>query len=215
MNHAAATEGVIKFELAYVPAAPLAPRLLRPLIAWREVLARLELIGQDPARYGGAGFGNVSRRMHGDSFAVTGTQTGGLEVLEPRHFALVTACDPQRNRVEASGPVPPSSESLTHGMLYALDSRLRFVFHVHSPEIWRARERLRLPTTAPEVDYGTPAMAREIERLMRGGALARRPIIAMAGHEDGVIGVGRTADQAGTVLVRALAAALLPASSSS
>lgn len=212
MSRAHAIEGVIKFELVHAPAPPPAASLLRPLIAWRQVLARLALIGQDPARYGGAGFGNVSRRVRGERFVITGSQTGGIDALEPRHFALVTACDPARNRVEARGPVPPSSESLTHGMLYALDPTIRFVFHVHSPEIWGARERLRLATTAPGVDYGTPAMAREIERLMTGGALARRPLIAMAGHEDGVLGFGRSADQAGTVLVRALAAALAPRS---
>lgn len=211
MNPTTALEGVVKFELAHEPAPPPGARWLRPLIAWREVLARLQLIGQDPARYGGAGFGNVSRRMPG-GFVITGTQTGGVAGLAPRHFALVTACDPERNRVESRGPLAPSSESLTHGMLYALDPAVRFVFHVHSPAIWRARDILRLATTAPEIDYGTPAMAREMARLMRNGALARRPLIAMAGHEDGVIGFGRTAEQAGTVLVRALAAALAQAS---
>lgn len=208
MTQPAADEGVIKFALDYAPDAPLPLPLLRPLIAWRDVLARLDLIGQDPARYGGAGFGNVSRRLQGSGFAISGTQTGGLPTLGPPHFARVTACDPARNRVQARGPVAPSSESLTHGMLYALDARVRFVFHVHSPEIWRAREQLALPSTDPAVDYGTPAMAREIERLLASGATARRPIIAMAGHEDGVIGFGRTAAQAGAVLVRALADAL-------
>jgi len=33
------------------------------LAAWRELLARLGLIGRDPSRYQGAGYGNVSARV--------------------------------------------------------------------------------------------------------------------------------------------------------
>ncbi|MFL6621869.1 MAG: class II aldolase/adducin family protein [Sulfurifustaceae bacterium] len=211
-------EGVTKFDLVYAASPALPDAVLAPLIAWRTVLWRLGVIGQDPARYGGVGFGNVSQRLAPFTrarprFAITGTQTGAEPVLDARHFAIVTACDPRRNRVVAEGPVPPSSESLTHGMIYALDPAIRFVFHGHSPEIWRGAERLRLPCTAPDVAYGTPAMAQEMRRLWRAGALRRHHVLVMRGHEDGVIVFGRTAEQAGRALVRTLALALqrLPA----
>ncbi len=207
-----AQEGVTKFDLVHRPSAPFPRRQLRDLIAWRMILWRLGLIGQDPARYGGVGFGNVSQRLpargRATRFAVSGTQTGALPVLAARHFAVVTACYPERNRVEAEGPIAPSSESLTHGMLYALDASIRFVFHVHAPDIWRQARALKLPRTAPHVAYGTPAMAAEMRRLLRSGQLRRNPILVMGGHEDGVIGFGRSADEAGAALLGALATAL-------
>ena len=208
-------EGVIKFDLAFTHAPALREEQLRELKAWRRLLWRLGLIGEDPARYGGAGFGNVSQRLPGPTtgarirFAVSGTQTGALPLLDARHFAVVTTCYPERNRVEAEGPIEPSSESLTHGMLYALDATVAFVFHVHAPEIWQVRAPLALPTTAVDVAYGTPAMASEMERLMRAGAFARRRVLAMAGHEDGVIAFGATAEQAGTSLIDALVEAMM------
>jgi ribulose-5-phosphate 4-epimerase/fuculose-1-phosphate aldolase len=209
-----AEEGVTKFDLSFAPSLPLPRRRVQALIAWRDILRRLGLVGQDPARYGGVGFGNLSRRLSTKSavtdlrFTITGTQTGALPALDANHFASVIACDWEHNHVHAEGPIAPSSESLTHAMLYHLGPSIGFVFHVHSPEIWQARTWLNLPTTALDVAYGTPAMAAEIQRLWQSGALARRRIVVMAGHEDGVIGFGRSAEQAGTVLVRTLARAL-------
>lgn len=207
-------EGVTKFDLAFTLTAPLPETFLRELNAWRRLLWRNRLIGQDPARYGGVGFGNVSRRLpaasrrRGLQFAISGTQTGTFAELDAKHYAIVTACDPAHNRVEAEGPIAPSSESLTHGMLYRIDASIEFIFHVHSPDIWNVRESLKLPTTATDVPYGTPAMAAEMRRLKRDDALMRRRIVAMGGHQDGVISFGRTADQAGVVLIRTLARAL-------
>lgn len=207
-------EGVIKFDLVYARTPALPPRRLRELVVWRDLLWRLSLVGQDPERYGGAGFGNLSRRLRAEAsgaeprFAITGTQTGALSRVDEDDFAIVTACDAEHNRVYAEGPVAPSSESLTHDMLYRVDASIGFVFHVHSPEIWQARAALKLPTTAANVPYGTPAMAAEILRLKQAGAFTRQRVLAMAGHEDGVIAFGRTAEQTGVALVRTLARAM-------
>ena len=121
-------EGVTRFEVAH-QTRPLEERVLgetaRALAAWREILARLGLLGQDPARYGGLGYGNVSARLgpFGDAprgrrrFLVTGTQTGGRRQVTLADFCVVEDYDLARNRVRSSGPVPPSSESLSHGAL--------------------------------------------------------------------------------------------------
>ena len=77
-----APEGFIKFELEFSPAPPRPADELCKLNAWRGILYRLGLIGRDPARYGGAGYGNVSHRlaMSGAEpcFIVSGSQTGAL-----------------------------------------------------------------------------------------------------------------------------------------
>jgi hypothetical protein len=210
MSDTDADEGVTKFNLLFTPAPALPDTALLSLNAWRTICWRLGLIGQDPARYGGVGFGNVSQRLPpaaAPRFAISGTQTGRLAALEACHYAVVTACDPARNRVTAHGPIAPSSESLTHGMLYRVDAAVRVILHVHSPTIWRHAQALALPRTADNIGYGTPGMAREMARLWRSGALTRRRLLVMGGHTDGVLAFGRTAEQAGVALLRAYAAA--------
>lgn len=208
-------EGVTKFQLDYRAAPALAPDAVAAINAWRTVLWRLGLIGRQPERYDGLGYGNVSARLPpftGNAgarcFVISGTQTGAPAVLRAGHYAVVDAYDLRANRVSAHGPVAPSSESLTHGMLYDLDECVRCVFHVHSPEIWNAAERLQLPCTDPAADYGTPAMAEEIRRLFEQGHLPAHGLFSMGGHQDGVVAFGATADDAGMRLVTALAHAL-------
>ena len=205
-------EGVIKFDLQFSKTASPPLENLRDLNAWRRILWQLELLGQDPARYAGYGFGNVSHRITPFDapagqrrFVISGTQTGALDHLDRSRYAIINAYDPQRNRVVAEGPVRPSSESLTHAMIYDLDAGVHAILHVHSPHIWRHAHAMGIPVTDETVPYGTPEMARETARLFRETDVNHRRIFSMAGHEDGVISFGETADDAGSILLRALA----------
>ncbi|WP_305045827.1 class II aldolase/adducin family protein [Geoalkalibacter sp.] len=213
MNGIVEREGVIKFDCRHRLGAPLAPEHLLELNAWRKILFQLALIGQDPARYAGLGFGNLSRRAphslggEGGAFIISGTQTGGIPDLDASHYTLVRHCDPQTNRVEAEGPIAPSSESLTHGVLYALDARVNAVMHVHSPHLWGQAEPLGLPLTRSDVAYGTPDMAAEVARLWRQSPVRELGIFAMGGHEDGIVAFARTCAEAGATLIRRLAQA--------
>ena len=207
-------EGVIKFDLHYREAKPVARAELDTLNTWRSHLWRLRLIGQDPQRYDGYGFGNVSIRYGSRdaapgerAFLISGTQTGALPELDERHYTQVVGYDATANRVFAAGPIKPSSESLTHGILYDMDVRIQAVLHVHSPEIWRAAGTLGLPVTRESVPYGTPAMAAEVERLFRETDVLRQQIFSMGGHEDGIVAFGQTVAAAGDTLLAALAQA--------
>jgi ribulose-5-phosphate 4-epimerase/fuculose-1-phosphate aldolase len=217
MNAAMIDEGVVKFEAAHTD-APLCARtygdLACRLSAWREILVKVGLVGQDAALYGGAGFGNVSGRVGAPSsprgqrpFLVSGTQTGGLSCAGLSTFCVVTAWDQANNRVVSHGPVRPSSESMTHGAIYDLGAHIRFVLHGHSPALWRRARALGLPVTADGVAYGTPGMAREVQRLYRETRLADQGVLAMGGHEDGVVVFGRTLEEAGERIVGWLARA--------
>jgi len=204
-------EGVIKFDLRYMYAAPETMAPPAALNVWRNRLWDLQLIGQQAGRYGGLGYGNVSRRTEAPEitairreFIISGSQTGGLARLDARHYSLVTDWDVQRNRVIARGPVRPSSEALTHGALYDQHDDIRVVFHVHSPAIWRAAERLGLIRSDPAVAYGTPEMAHEIVHLFRDADISRAALFVMGGHEDGVIAFGTSEEAAGTVLLNTL-----------
>ena len=86
--------------------------------------------------------------------------------------------------------------------------RARVVLHGHAPEIWKHARSLAIPVTAAAVPNGTPEMAREVQRLYRESALPGMGILAMGGHQDGVLSFGKSATEAGEVLVRQLARAL-------
>lgn len=211
-------DGVIKFSAEHRGEA-LGTRqfaqMVASLQAWRHIFFRLNFIGQDPGRYDGAGFGNVSARtpphtgMKGKrKFIVTGTQTGARPHLGLRDYCVVESYDMRLNRVQSFGETMPSSESMTHGAIYDLNPAIRFVFHGHIPVIWRQAKALRLPTTRPEVAYGTTDMAHEVSRLYRETSLPDRQVLAMGGHEDGIISYGKDADAAGSALVSTLSQAL-------
>ena len=199
-------EGVVKYRLeyAYAPAEDF-PGFSR-LNAWRTVLYRLGLIGQDSARYGGLGYGNLSQRLAGETFLITATQTGHLAHLEPEHYVRVSWASPADNALRAEGPAPPSSEALTHAALYAADARIRFVIHVHCPEIWREAERLRLAITAPAYAYGTPELAAEVGRMAAASGLPG--LLVMGGHEDGILVFGGELSLTAGLLIDTLAEAL-------
>ena len=212
-----ADEGVLKFRAHHRQEALEAGRyaeVVCTLIAWREILSLTRLVGRDPALYGGFGYGNVSARVGAPSrprrqraFLVSGTQTSGRRCMSLDDFCVVERYDERGNEVASRGLVMPSSESLTHGAIYDLGSHVRFVFHAHSPVLWRRARELRLPTTDPAVAYGTPEMAAEVGRLHRSTALAEIRLFAMGGHEDGVVAFGKTAEDTGQVLLRYLARA--------
>ena len=204
------TEGVIKFRFTRLAGDAPAAAEVAELEGWRAVLHRLNLVGLDPARYGGVGFGNLSRRSREApalEFLVTGSGTGARPRLEPADYARVTGWNLQDNSVESAGPAAPSSESMTHAAVYQAAPEVHWVFHGHCPEIWEQAGALGLPATPPGVEYGTPAMARAVRELVdRHGADGL--VLAMAGHRDGVIAMGATADAAGSALIGVLARAL-------
>ena len=168
---------------------------------WFAICRALDLIGRHPGRYQGMAYGNISQRL-ARGFLVTGTQTGGRTTLGDADIAWIQEVDIGANLVRSQGPARPSSESLTHAALYALSPEVRFVIHVHSRLIWRQAQALDLPATDAGVAYGTPAMAREVERLARNPALQEGGVLSMGGHEDGILVFGGTPEEAGLRLLR-------------
>jgi len=197
-------EGVIKFDVRFETAPPPPADWLRDLITWRAALWRRGLIGVDPARYGGVGFGNVSRRLPteaGRGFIVSASQSAEREVATSDAFVIVTDWDVAANRITSRGRARPSSESLTHAMVYDLNDGIQYVLHVHAPPIWHAAVKLDLPMTARDIAYGTPAMANEVVRLYGGNKKPTQGVFAMGGHEDGVVSFATDAETAGRALL--------------
>ncbi len=194
-------EGVIKYDLVFTETMGVADHDYGELSHWHGIFKREGILGQDPERYGGLGFGNLSQRLDQSRFLISGTQTGNLPYLQPQHYAMVTSADIPANRIVAEGQIKPSSESLTHAAIYALSPEIQFIFHVHSPNIWLSRQHLGIAETSAAVPYGTPAMATEMERIYNEASMQDRGVIAMAGHEDGVISFAATADEAGKMMM--------------
>jgi ribulose-5-phosphate 4-epimerase/fuculose-1-phosphate aldolase len=203
-------EGVIKYFLEHRQGAVSVAFPFNEINAWRTVMFRLGLIGQDPERYDNLGFGNISQRLAENSgqFMVSGTQTGHFEQLAPEQYCLVVDAQPKENRLASLGLCKPSSEALTHASIYAQDATAQAVIHVHSPEIWKHTLALKLPYIAADVPYGTVAMATAVEQLLASGRLQQTPIFTMLGHEDGVVALGKTMQDAALALIGCLALAL-------
>lgn len=204
-------EGVIHFAYELKPAASAVadPALFGQLKAWREVLVRLDMLGQTPDRYQGHGFGNVSGRDpdRPGEFVITSSKTGGVTQLTQAHLTRISGYNLERFWVDAVGEAPPSSETLAHAMIYAADARIGWVFHAHSPEIWGHAEELALPCTDPAVAYGSHEMVSASAQLL--AEFQSRPLVfATLGHEDGIFACGPTARDTGGLLVSYLAKAL-------
>lgn len=202
-------EGVIQYQLHHTETALPKDMNLSALNAWRSVFYKLGLIGQREDRYEGLGFGNVSQRLAANDhrFLITGSQTGHLPILSRDHFAIVDYASPLDNVIQSYGPIPPSSEALTHASVYQNDSQAQAVIHVHSPEIWRQTFALQLPFIDEEIAYGTVAMAQAVEDYLKSGQLQTRPIFTMLGHEDGIVAFGHCLSSAASTLITQLAKA--------
>lgn len=187
-------EGYTKYECEWQQAPALPAAAIEQLNVWRNRLHEQGLIGYYPEH--GVGFGNVSIRAgDGDTFIISGTQTGHIARTDERHYARVTRCDIAANRVYCEGPVQASSEALTHAAIYALDPAISAVVHVHDATLWHELTG-RIPTTSGEVSYGTPEMAREFQRLYAETDFAVRGVAVMGGHEEGIVSFGSGIAQA-------------------
>ncbi|MEC4749614.1 class II aldolase/adducin family protein [Methylomicrobium sp. Wu6] len=199
-------EGVIKFRLDYQVAPARIEAGFAELNAWRSLLWRLGMIGQDGARYDGLGYGNLSLRLDAGSFLITGTQTGHIPQLTAAHYACVLQARPDQNYLSAEGPLPPSSEALTHAAVYSANPTVCCVAHGHSPGVWRNAVALKLPCVEAGIAYGTPAMAQAVGALVESHP--GQGVIVMLGHRDGLLTYGQTPEQACWLMTRWLAKAL-------
>ncbi len=196
-------EGVIKYQLDFRQKKLPENIKLDQLTQCRSQLVRLGLVGQDDSRYGGFGFGNLSARYASvvengaglpgspDAFLITGSQTGHLDTLSRDQYVLVEDFDAKKNSLKACGLVKPSSESLSHGVVYHSKPEVNAVIHGHDRELWQNAQTLDLPVIPSHIPYGTVAMAVAIDKLLVTTFVDRAAgVFVMSGHEDGVIAFG-------------------------
>ena len=202
-------EGVIKFHMSHhtKDAFHDLPELTE-LMVWRDLCRRLNLLGQDEGRYQGYGYGNISIRHPEKGFLISASQTSGIYSCSEEHFAWVTETVLESNQLTSQGPMPPSSESMTHSSIYHVNDQINCVVHAHSPEIWQNSDALKLDYTESEIPYGTPEMAAAVIKLCQTLPNKTEGVFVMKGHQDGVVSYASTAKQAVELMVRCLMDAL-------
>ena len=189
-------EGVVKYQSFWTKAPAPHAAAADELETWRRPLFEAGLIGEYAEH--GVGYGNLSVRCgEPGQFMISGTQTGHLRLTDKSHYSLVTSWSVHGNRVCCVGLSQASSEAMTHAAIYQLDQHIGAIVHVHSGELWRYYLN-RLPTTSAEVPYGTPEMANEFRRLFVDTDFRKTQLAVMGGHEDGILGYGRTLEEAAT-----------------
>jgi L-ribulose-5-phosphate 4-epimerase len=197
-SRAPAVSEYVKFTCEQAAAQITGFRALAELNAYRRKLLQLRLIGVDA---NGIGFGNLSIRDGATkNFYITGSATGGKAELTLADCARVVAFDFEKNWLRYEGSAIPSSESLTHAAAYASDAKVGAVIHCHDSKLWAALLN-QAPTSSKTVDYGTPEMASEVARLFKMTVQSRK-ILVMAGHEGGIVALGKDLEEAFAILMR-------------
>ena len=192
-------EGAIRFHYRLDPphaADTLDADRFERLGAWRNILQQLHLLGRDAHRYDGYAYGNMSTRdlQTPARFYVTASQTSGAPRLVPQDIVRIDRWNAERFEVTAAGTLPPSSESITHGIIYAADPTIAWIMHVHAPDIWR-RGAPAAPVHRGRCPLRFPAMAHAVAALL--GDCERPLVFVTLGHEDGVFACGATPEDTG------------------
>ncbi len=191
-------DGVIKFKLTLkIGPAPVAEDVLA-IEKWRAILWRLGMIGEYPIDK--VGYGNLSLRVPPqDTFIITGTQTGALPHLKREHYTKVVNCDLKKNSAQATGPIAPSSESLTHYAIYKSNPAIHAIFHIHHPQLWQKMIDEKMEGIAESIPYGTLQMAEAAKTVIQG---KEEGVFVMKGHQDGIIAYGTSCEEAGKILLK-------------
>ncbi len=184
-------DGVIKYHVVHTHAQAPSFNTYPQLEALRSRLFALGLIGET---VDGIGYGNISQREGEHDFYITATQTGKQSSLTADEYVWIERYDFELFTVFSKGLHKPSSEALSHAMIYEIHSDIQAVIHVHSKPLWQMMiDRGELTTTA---EYGTADMVHEIANLYQSCDPFKHNAFVMKGHEDGIITFGKTIQQA-------------------
>lgn len=194
-------DGYIKYDRSYfTKGSPPDQSCFQEIEYWRKKLFALKLIGEYiPEKIG---FGNLSckkdfsdiRKTNSPQFCITGTQTGKYPSLNEKHYTRVIDTDIEKMIIETNGPLEASSESLTHAALYIADSRIKYIFHIHSKSIWEGMLRDNHTKTQKDIPYGTIEMANAVSNI---GKREKSGAFVMEGHQDGVVIYGEDIQSVG------------------
>lgn len=190
-------EGYIKFKAVWEKTSPLPLSEIQNINHWRQEMYQHQLIG---AYEDGIGFGNISERLpDSHHFIISGSATGNFLSLTNEHYSTVTEANIDKNTLYCKGSIVASSESMSHAVIFQSLDWVNGVIHIHDKNLWK-KLLYQIPTTPPDVAYGTPEMAYAIIDLIENTNLCELKIFAMAGHREGIFAFGKSLEAAGKVI---------------
>jgi len=197
-------DGVIKYSIEHQTVDTPLFSGYEQLEALRTRLFTLGLIGEKD----GIGYGNLSMRdKNSKSFFITATQTGRKQTLSREYYTYINDYNFSTFKVISKGTHKPSSEALSHAMIYAIDDRITTVIHIHSLALWKfMKNQNTLATTA---EYGTAEMVEEIAGLYKNLDPMMNNAFVMKGHEEGIITFGQNIEEAEMALYAVMQAYLI------
>lgn len=186
-------DGVVKYSLTFNENSQINLKEYKEIESCRERLFSLGLIGAYPNKIG---YGNISLRHNKtDSFVITATQTGEYATLNENQYSFVDHIDFKTFSVTAQGLSKPSSESITHGAIYNLDSSINAVIHIHNEKLWNFMLENDFLSTN-DTPYGTPQMVEDVIEMYKSRDILTHNIFVMKGHFEGIVCFGRTLKEA-------------------
>ncbi len=159
------------------------------LVALNRARTRLFDLGLVGINASGIGYGNVSVRADAQQFVISASATGASRKLVMDQFCLVESYSLDRNEVWSMGGMDASSESMTHGAMYASNQGIHCVMHVHSRILFDRLLQCGTAATQASIPYGTPAMAHAVAQFARQQS-SLPALLVMAGHDEGIIACG-------------------------
>lgn len=183
-------DGYIKFHCEHTTATwnsealPLSSTLLQiieQLDTFRTRVYDQKLIG---IYENGIGYGNLSHRI-GENFVITASATGGARELGIDGYTLVHSVLIENNTVKSIGPLPASSETMTHAAIYQVAPKIQCILHIHNQIIFDTMIKNNSLSTEKNIPYGTIEMAQALKILAQKYPLEAS--IVMQGHNEGVI----------------------------
>lgn len=202
-------EGVVKYRPIFVNGKGIDYHEIEDLNKWRQILRKKGLLGNSD----GVDFGNVGKNLiqsgleNGSHFlAVTESQTGHKKELTLRNYPVVTSYCPEENVAtiikSQFGEIMPTSELPSYFAFLSADPNIRFIYHGHNRKMWENAERLNIPMTSKDAEYGSPKLHYDIS--VRFPDIKDIGILGMGGHKDGIFTWGDNADEAGNRMLRFL-----------
>ncbi len=174
-------EGIIKFKANWKNTDSISKDEYAFINPWRKLCFDKSIIGVGDD---GIGYGNISFRIgKTNQFVISGSATGHIPNLESKHYSKVVDFDIVNNSIDCRGRTIASSESMSHAAIYAANSNIKCVIHLHHKKLWEDNKN-QLPTTDTSIEYGTVAMAEAIFNMVKNININQ---IIMGGHENGII----------------------------
>ncbi|WNZ29966.1 MAG: class II aldolase/adducin family protein [Candidatus Bathyarchaeota archaeon] len=185
-------EGRIRFNTIFVSDKIPDHKQINELAKWCETFQKMGLTPD----FEGKCTGNLSFRLKG-GFVITASGLETKENLCGECFVYVKKFEEETNKMFVKGKRNPSSEAMMHFLIYQTRKDVNAIFHGHNKSILINANKLGVPVTENEQDFGSIKLAKEALKV-----LGENNLVALRNH--GFVSVGKTMREAGELALATL-----------